>query len=163
MYTQKEKFDRKCQETKVSRETLEQYMYTYLNQKYGLKSLIVEWAASIVNGVKTFIKEEHDVALFGKILKNECDEDFRFIQIHVKETLLSLVKVMLKDKYPLKSEGNIQRLLDTVQKGKIDDWMWVKILEKMYDIRDALTLQEGIRNIMAARAAATEQDDPLTS
>ena len=55
-------------------------MYTYLNQKYGLKSLIVEWAASIINAVKTFIKEEHDVSLFAKILKNECDEDFRFIQ-----------------------------------------------------------------------------------
>ena len=79
-------------------------MYTYLNQKYGLKSLIVEWAASIINGVKTYIKDEHDVALFAKILKNECDEDFRLIQMHVKETLTSLVKVMIKDRHPLKSE-----------------------------------------------------------
>ena len=104
MYTQKEKFDKKCLETKVCKETLEQYMYTYLNQKYGLKSLIVEWAASIINGVKTYIKDEHEVALFAKILKNECDEDFRLIQMHVKETLISLVKVMVKDKYPMKSE-----------------------------------------------------------
>ena len=91
----------------MGKETLEQYMYTYLNQKYGLKSLIVEWAASIINAVKTYIKEEHDVALFAKILKNECDEDFRFIQNHVKETLVSLVKVMLKDKHSQKSEGDI--------------------------------------------------------
>jgi hypothetical protein len=54
-------------------------MYTYLNQKYGLKNLIVEWAAALINGVKTFIREEHDAALFAKILKNECDEEFRFI------------------------------------------------------------------------------------
>ena len=107
MYTQKQKFDRKCAETKVSRETLEQYMYTYLNQKYGLKPLIVEWAASIINGVKTYGKEEHDVALFAKILKNECDENFRFIQIHVKDTLISLVKVMIKDKHQHKSESDI--------------------------------------------------------
>jgi len=58
---------------------MEQYMYTYLNQKYGLKSLIVEWAAAILNGVKTYNREDHDVTLYGKILKNECDEDFRFI------------------------------------------------------------------------------------
>ena len=89
-------------------------MYTYLNQKYGLKSLTMEWAVSIINGVKTFIKTEHDVALFAKILKNECDEDFRFIQLHVKETLLSLVKVMLKDKHPLKSETDINRMLDNI-------------------------------------------------
>ena len=58
---------------------MEQYMYTYLNQKYGLKSLIVEWAAAIINGVRTFIKEDHDITLFEKIIKNECDEEFRFI------------------------------------------------------------------------------------
>ena len=108
-------------------------MYTYLNQKYGLKPLIVEWAAAIINGVKTYIKEEHEVALFAKILKNECDEDFRFIQAHVKETLLNLVKVMLKSKYSLKSEKEIQRMLDAIEKGKIEDWMWLKILEKMYE------------------------------
>ena len=43
-------------------------MYTYLNQKYGLKNLIIEWAASIINGIKTYLKDDHDVALFGKIL-----------------------------------------------------------------------------------------------
>ena len=58
----------------MPRETLEQFMYTYLNQKYGLKNLIVEWAAAII-----YIREDHDAALFAKILKNECDEEFRFI------------------------------------------------------------------------------------
>ena len=124
-------------------------MYTYLNQKYGLKSLIVEWAASIINAVKTFIKEEHDVSLFAKILKNECDEDFRFIQQHVKETLVSLVKVMLKDKHPLKTEGDIQKMLDNVIKGKVDDWMWNKIIDRMYDLRDGEVLKENIRTIKA--------------
>lgn len=31
MYAQKVKFDKKCQENKVPRETMEQFMYTYLN------------------------------------------------------------------------------------------------------------------------------------
>lgn len=127
-------------------------MYTYLNQKYGLKPLIVEWAAAIINGVKTYIKEEHDVALFAKILKNECDEDFRFIQIHVKDTLISLVKVMLKDKFPLKSEKDIQKMLDQIQNGKIEDWMWLKILEKMYEEQDAQILQDRIRDLVAHRS-----------
>jgi len=152
MYAQKVKFDKKCEENKVSRETMEQYMYTYLNQKYGLKNLIVEWAASIINGIKTYIKDEHDVALFAKILKNECDEEFRFIQMHVKDTLLSLVKVMLKDKYPLKSEKDIQAMLDKVQSGYVDTWMWTKILDKMYEERDARILQDDIRAVVDRRS-----------
>lgn len=54
-------------------------MYTYLNQKYGLKNLIIEWSAAIVNAVSKHFQDDHDVFLFGKILKNECDEEFRFI------------------------------------------------------------------------------------
>jgi len=35
-------------------ETMEEYMYTYLNQKYGLKSLTIEWALGIVSGIKKY-------------------------------------------------------------------------------------------------------------
>ena len=79
MYAQKVKFDKKCADNKLGRETLEQFMYTYLNQKYGLKALIIEWVDSIIKAVKSYVKEDHEVELFAKILKNECDEDFRFI------------------------------------------------------------------------------------
>lgn len=140
MYNQKVKFDKKCEDNRLPRETMEQFMYTYLNQKYGLKSLIVEWAAAMINGVKRHVRSDHEVTLFAKILKNECDEEFRFIQTHVRDTLLSLVKVMLKDKYPLKGETDIQRMLDRIKEGTIDESMWLKILEKMYEERDSQEL-----------------------
>jgi hypothetical protein len=86
---------------------MEQFMYTYLNQKYGLKSLIIEWASIIIHGVRTYLKDDHEVTLFGKILKNECDEEFRFIQMHVKDTLANLLKILLREKHHLKSEAEI--------------------------------------------------------
>lgn len=151
MYAQKIKFDKKCDDSKAPKETMEQYMYTYLNQKYGLKSLIVEWAASIINGVKTYLKEDHEVTLFAKILKNECDEEFRLIQMHVKDTLLQLVKASYKDKYPLKSEKDVQAYVDMTQNGKIEDWIWKRILDRMYEDQDADTLQEHIKSIIDER------------
>lgn len=41
IYNSKTKFDQKCYENHLPRETMEQHLYTYLNQKYGLKSLII--------------------------------------------------------------------------------------------------------------------------
>jgi hypothetical protein len=73
-------------EAKQARETMEQFMYTYLNQRYGLKQLIIEWAGSIIGGIKKYSKEDADVCLFGKVLRNEVDEDFRFVQSALKET-----------------------------------------------------------------------------
>lgn len=54
-------------------------MYTYLNQRYGLKQLIIEWAGAIIAGIKRFSKDDADVCLFGKVLRNEVDEEFRFV------------------------------------------------------------------------------------
>lgn len=122
--------------------------------------MIIEWAAAIINGVKTYIKEDHDVALFAKILKNECDEDFRLIQTHVKETLINLVKVMLKEKYPLKGEKDIQKLLDTIEKGKIEEWMWQKILDKMYEDGDTEILHGRIKDMLSTKARQNS-DDPF--
>jgi len=75
IYESKTNFDKKCVENKQPKETMEQHMYTYLNQKYGLKvkfsikikTLIIEWAASLVNGVKIFSTEDSDICLFGKV------------------------------------------------------------------------------------------------
>ena len=68
---------------------------TYLNYKYGLKNSIIEWAVSIINGIKTFSGEDSKVFLFGKILKNEIEEDFRFTYERLKKTVEDLLQVRI--------------------------------------------------------------------
>jgi len=55
---------------------MEQYLYTFLNKKYGLKNLVVNWAASIVQAIQLYSKQDVEVLIFGKILNNTCDEAF---------------------------------------------------------------------------------------
>lgn len=93
IYLSKQKTDKKYKEMRIPRETLEQHMYTFLNQKYGLKNLIIEWAGSLISGIKNYAQEDNDVAVFGKMLKNECDEEFIFVQSQIKNTILELFKV----------------------------------------------------------------------
>ena len=145
MYANKMKFDIKCEEGKQAKETMEQYMYTYLNQRYGLKNLIIEWAAAIIAGIKKFSKDDHEVALFGKILRNECDEEFRFIQQTVKETVFALLKAVLRERYPTKTEDHLQRMQDQVVADQVEKWQWRKIIEKMYDEEDFRQLEAQIQ------------------
>lgn len=78
----KKEDDEKCKQANLAIETMEQYLYTYLNHKYGLKSLVIDWATTIVNSVNVYSKEgktniistldpDPDVVVFGRILKNE--------------------------------------------------------------------------------------------
>eukprot|EP00826_Nyctotherus_ovalis_P052188 TRINITY_DN6590_c0_g1_i2.p1 TRINITY_DN6590_c0_g1~~TRINITY_DN6590_c0_g1_i2.p1 ORF type:complete len:260 (-),score=71.37 TRINITY_DN6590_c0_g1_i2:40-819(-) len=62
IYQQKIKYDEKCVANHQSKETMEQYMYTYLNQVYGLKNLIIEAAGGIIQGIKKHSVSDSDVA-----------------------------------------------------------------------------------------------------
>lgn len=42
IFSQKLRYDDKCFEMGLPRETMEQYMYTYFNKKYGLKNIVLD-------------------------------------------------------------------------------------------------------------------------
>lgn len=52
IYQQKLKYDAKCYQNKMGLETMEEYMYTYLNQRYGLRSLTINHASAIIKAIK---------------------------------------------------------------------------------------------------------------
>lgn len=59
MEQQKIRYDQKCRDSGLPIETMEQFMYTYLNQKYGLKNLIIEWASTIIHSIKAYLRDDH--------------------------------------------------------------------------------------------------------
>ena len=140
IYQSKAKYDERCADGKMPRETMEQHMYNYLNTKYGLKNLILEWAASIITSVKKLSPKDNDVAVFGKILRNECDEEFRFVQIQVKETVAELLKMHLKNKYPLKNNSDLMEIVNDKTNGYLIEEEWSEIVKYMYNEEDSSIL-----------------------
>ena len=141
---------------------MEQFMYTYLVQKYGLKSLIVEWATAIINGVRAYSKDDHEVALFAKVLKNECDEEFRYIQVHVRNTLEQVLKAVYRDRYPLKPEKDLNLIVDKLKKhngtGQLEEATWKKLIIKMYDEQDGSNLIQKVQELIEAKREAKENE-----
>eukprot|EP00937_MAST-01D_sp_MAST-1D-sp2_P001185 g1185.t1 len=158
IYASKIKFDLKCSQAQLPRETMEQHMYTYLNQRYGLKSLIVDHASAIVKAVNKCAKQDNDVAVFGKILRNEIDEEFRFVQKQLKQTVNELLRVYLKGKYPLKADREIGRLLEQRQRGGVQEEEWVDIIKYMYNHQDALSLIVMVKDLCRQRARAQTRE-----
>lgn len=110
-----------------------------------MKNLIIEWAAAIIAGIKKFSREDHDVALFGKILRNECDEEFRFIQQTVRDTVYALLRSILKERHPNKNEESLRQMQETIVGGDIDRALWKRIVEKMYDSEDFRQIEAQIK------------------
>ena len=112
-------------------------MYTYLNQKYGLKTLIIEWASQIISAVKIYLHDDHQVTLFAKILKNECDEDFRHIQMYGAKNLETQLKQVLRERYQLKPEKEICKMQQNIIDSYVEEWVWRRIAHKMFEFNDA--------------------------
>eukprot|EP00658_Telonema_sp_P-2_P031813 TRINITY_DN23726_c0_g1_i9.p1 TRINITY_DN23726_c0_g1~~TRINITY_DN23726_c0_g1_i9.p1 ORF type:complete len:153 (-),score=59.30 TRINITY_DN23726_c0_g1_i9:187-645(-) len=132
---------------------MEQHMYTHLNQKYGLKHIILEWATAVIQGIKKFSPEDNDVAVFGKILRNEVDEEFRFVQRQLKETVHELLRVYVKGKLPLKSDEEINGIVKKKTTGNLLEEEWIDIVKYMYNSEDAVTIIMRIRNALKEKQA----------
>jgi len=150
LYDSKDKFDVKCRESRLPRETMEQHLYTYLNQKYGLKSLIIEWASAVMAAVKKFSEQDNDVAVFGRILRNEIDEEFKIIQKQLKDTVADLLRVYLKGRHPLKSEDEVSKLLAKRIKSFVYEDEWTDIIKYMYNPEDSVNLIVKCKEFIAA-------------
>lgn len=171
IYASKSRYDIKCAETHLPRETMEQHMYTYLNQKYGLKHLILEWATAIIQGVKKYSADDNDVAVFGKVLRNEIDEEFRFVQRQLKETVNELLRVYLKGKMPLKGDEEINNMVKKRLTGTVSEEEWVDIVKYMYNTEDSVTIIMRVKDLLKQRAqprrrttrrsaAASDKEEP---
>ncbi|KAL7706193.1 hypothetical protein N2W54_004675 [Lotmaria passim] len=148
IYTSKSRYDEKCKQNQLPRETMEQHMYTYLNQKYGLREIILEWATAIVQAVRRYAAEDNDVAVFGKILRNEVDEEFRFVQQHVRETVKELLRLQIKTKRPLGGAAEMNRALQESMTGTVAEDEWKEIVKYMYNAADAALITSIIHQFL---------------
>jgi hypothetical protein len=140
IYNQKAKFDERYNNKKQPKMTMENFMFAYLEEKYESKQLAVKWAEVLVRGIKMYSKVDSDVALFGKILQNSCDEDYRLVHLEVKATIISMLAAELKKKNPSKNDETLLKIFKEMQKGMVDGWAWKEIVKKMYNEEDTKEL-----------------------
>ena len=158
IYNSKAEFDKKSDENKLPRETMEQHMYTYLNQKYGLKSIIIEWASNIINGIKIFSSEDSEICLFGKILRNEIEEDARLIYSDVQKSILEYLKYYIKRKHHYISAKEISKILKEKKRGSLTEEEWKEVINYLYNEEHAKILEEKISEVIQKKYFKSKLD-----
>ena len=170
IYLSKIKFDEKCFETNQPRETMDQFLHTYLNQKYGLKILIVEWSVLILKATEKFESSDSEVSLFSKILSHRVEEDFRFTFEKLKEKIKQTLKSLIQQQNPYMREIQISSLLKEKMSGILSPYEWESIvygiLSKdesgfLVDTINALTEQKESKLVIGKRnKLVVEKNEP---
>ena len=144
IYTSKISFDKKCIMNKQPKQTMEEYMYIYLNQKYGLKNMVIEWATNIINGIRTFSSEDTEISLFGKILQNELEESCHLLINNLKENINTILLNILKAENPFKDEYELNSMKNKLIKNDIPPEKTQQIIENLFDEKGREVLFEKI-------------------
>ena len=149
IYQSKIAHDKKLQESGLQKETLEQHMYTYLNYKYGLKNLVIEWASAIIDGIRKYSKENSEICLFGKILRNEIEEGEILIITKLTSTINSFLVYYIQNKYTLKTKGEIDQIVNSIKVGYLNEEEWKNITSYLFpNENDLLALNDKITNFI---------------
>ena len=111
IYKSKSICNYKCEQSKKPIETMEQHLYEYLNQRYGLKSLTIEYASAIIKAIKEYSNKSSEILLFGMILKNELEENSINISNQIKKVINDSSFYYLSQKYPNKNTGEINDIV----------------------------------------------------
>lgn len=67
---------------------------------------------------------------------------------------------MLKEKHSFKNETDITKMQDLILTGTIDEWIWRKIIEKMYDPRDFEILENKFYLLIEDKKAIQKVNGP---
>ena len=184
IYDSKMEYDKVCSENHLKKESMEHYMYKFLNNKYGLKNLVIEWSSSIITGIKMYSSSDSDINLFNKILKNKIEEGQKLVIIKLKSTIKELYDMYIKNKSRLNSnkgknklnEAEIEYILSSFNENiLLNEDEWKNIIKSIYNeeeyrilikyiinkISDKNDIEKKnyIKNLMSKKKSEVTRDD----
>ncbi|GMF27356.1 unnamed protein product [Phytophthora fragariaefolia] len=136
VYASKTKYDARATTAGAPRETMEQHLYTYLNTRFGLPKLIVDYASAVWKAAEHFARRENDAAVFVALLRNRLDEGFLDIKRKLQSALVELLRAFLSAKYPMKQGKAIAALVQSRLDGLLHEEEWRNILTYLYEPQD---------------------------
>ena len=146
IYKSKIIYDQNCIDLNKPLETMEQYMYQYLNQKYGLKSLTIEYVSAIIIGIKEYSKKDMNIKLFGMLLKNEVEENTLTIVEKIKQVVQETLEYFISQKNQYKTFEEISKISEKLRKSLLDEEIWNNIVNTLFlnDQENGIKVKEKI-------------------
>jgi len=140
IYKQKLIYNKKCIESEKPLETLYNFIIIYLNQKFGLKEITINYFSSLIKGIKDYSKFNSEILLFGLLLRNEIEENSINILNQIKNILNETLKFFVIEKNQNKNLDEINEIINNYKKGFLNEEIWLKIIECFF-IKDKKSLE----------------------
>lgn len=149
IYAKKKIYDKNCLQKEEGIETVEQFVFYHLKKKYRLNSVVIERVFGLIEGIRVFSPKDAEIALFGLIMRNEIDEDFRDIVLQIKFSVRDLLYKILENGNNYMGKKDLVKLWNKKIKGDIKFDKASEIIEIMFeeleDENEVINLIEKLR------------------
>ena len=129
-----------------AKETLRQHLYTYLNHKFGVKSVINDWADSIIAATDKFQDDDCDVAAFGRALRNLVDEEYLRRGKAIATTVRDMLRAYLASKHPHLNDQQLAQRHREKMEGDLFDDEWLDMVRFMYAPEEQSAIVDAVRS-----------------
>jgi len=118
----------------------------------------VQVQGQIANAIRRYKGEDWEVALFSRLLRGEVEEDFRFVLMHLRDSIRKLLRMCLKQ---LHTEEATERLLKSMLKGRLHEDEWGDVVRYLYNEVDAGALVGRLYDHIAKIAPQRARRGPI--
>lgn len=93
-------------------------------------------------------------------MRNELDEESRFILQKLKQTLNDLLMYLLKSKYPMKTNNDLKEIYNQKLTGFLLEEEWKRMISQIYESEDVANLENKIYDFIRKKDPIQNKADP---
>ena len=155
----KASFDERAESSGGLPQLLEEFLYVYFKQKYGLKDLILVEITSLMDQIKYLSPKSSEIRAFKGMLKNEIDEKFYWLLQEIKKNMISNLdlyyKVNVTKNASLIDIGNfIERKKNEGLERNIAEF----VLDQLFNDKEVKQMKRKLKNLWNLEAEASGKD-----
>lgn len=155
----KASFDERAESSGGLPQLLEEFLYVYFKQKYGLKDLILVEITSLMDQIKYLSPKSSEIRAFKGMLKNEIDEKFYWLLQEIKKNMISNLdlyyKVNVTKNASLIDIGNfIERKKNDGLERNIAEF----VLDQLFNDKEVKQMKRKLKNLWNLEAEASGKD-----
>ncbi|GKT26447.1 hypothetical protein ADUPG1_013359 [Aduncisulcus paluster] len=119
---------------------LASFIFTYFNQKYGCRSLVLKWIRSFSKAINRFYQDDAYVEMWKMILEGSIDIGYARVQEKLEKTVQELLRLLVRAKKPLAPAKDIEKIFNNKISGKggvsVSYREWSEIVNHIYSKKE---------------------------
>jgi len=147
VYQSKHQADDECVENNEPKDTMSNYLFSYLRSKYGSRTAVEEWYHVIKKGIDKYSRRDPEIDVFGKILQNELPESFPLVQEQLSKSVLSILRRNLEESNENLSASEISVIWNAWDRQGVPLEAINEVVRFMYSSQDRQDILEELREL----------------